>query len=261
VLEIIDAIRQEVGPDFHLQLKTNAEDHGNALYPWRKRGNRLADAIQVCEWAVEAGVDAVHVSSGSIFPHPRNPPGDFPVQEVIKWYDSLLSSGVNTRFNYRVFTNRILGKLFRWWWNYRRDLAYEDIKLGINLEHAAQVRKELPDNVKVLVTGGFQHRHVIAQAIGSGKVDGVSIARPLIANRDLPKLFRAGMDWAQASWMKEEWPLRNRHPCSYCNKCLMNDLQNPLGCYDNNRYPDHETMISEVMEVYQGLEEFKCQPA
>ena len=36
-------------------------------------GNTLDESVQVCKWLVEAGVDAIHVSTGSFFPHPRNP--------------------------------------------------------------------------------------------------------------------------------------------------------------------------------------------
>ncbi|MCH5373649.1 MAG: NADH:flavin oxidoreductase, partial [Planctomycetes bacterium] len=140
--EIIDAIRQRVGSDFHVQLKTNAEDFDNALYPWRKRGNRLSDAMEVCRIAIDAGADALHISSGAIFPHPRNPPGDFPLRDAVDWYDGMLSSGIHTRFNYRIFNSRILGPLFRFWWNYRRGIAFEDIKQGINLDYAARIRQE-----------------------------------------------------------------------------------------------------------------------
>ncbi|MCC6510917.1 MAG: NADH:flavin oxidoreductase [Pirellulaceae bacterium] len=258
VLEIIDAIKQKTHGELHVQLKTNAADFDNALYPWRKPGNTLNDALQVCGWAIDAGADAIHVSSGSIFPHPRNPPGDFPVADAINWYDIMLSSGVNTRFNYKIFTNRWLGPLFRLWWNYRRGVAYQDIKQGVNLEFAAAMRRELPKEIPVIVTGGFQHRGVINDALRAGKVDGVSIARPLIANRDLPKLFYQEMDWADASWMPaDKWPLRHRKPCSYCNKCLFNDLENPLGCYDQTRYPTYDVMIDEIMEVFKDLEQYQ----
>jgi 2,4-dienoyl-CoA reductase (NADPH2) len=257
VLEVIDAIKQRTGGSFHCQLKTNSADFDNALYPWRKRGNQIDDAIQICAWAIESGADAIHVSSGSIFPHPRNPPGDFPLKDAISWYDGMLSSGVRTRFNYRIFTHWLLGPLFRWWWNFRRGLAFEDIKLGINLDFAHRVRQALPESIKVLVTGGFQHRHVIAEALRAKKIDGVTMARTLVANPDLPKLFYKGMDWDNAGWMPDgEWPLRNRHPCSYCNKCLVNDLENPLGCYDQRRYPSYEAMIDEVMDVFRDLEQF-----
>ena len=45
----------------------------------------------------QAGVDAIHVSIGSFFPHPMNPAGvDLPVDELAKTYDSLISSGERT---------------------------------------------------------------------------------------------------------------------------------------------------------------------
>jgi 2,4-dienoyl-CoA reductase-like NADH-dependent reductase (Old Yellow Enzyme family) len=249
VLEIIDAIRQRVGGSFHLQLKTNAVDFDNALYPWRRKGNTLEDALQVCAWAEQAGVDALHISSGSIFPHPRNPPGDFPVAEALRWYGAMLDSGVRTRFNYWIFKSRLRAWLFRWWWNFRRAWAFEDIKLGINLAMAAKIKEEA--RVHVIVTGGFQHRQVIVDALRSGQVDAVSIARPLIANRDLPKLFFAGMDWSDANWVSDEqWPIQSRLPCTYCNKCLINDVVNPLGCYDLTRFRTYEEMIEQVMSVF-----------
>ncbi|MBV9611475.1 MAG: hypothetical protein JO091_03345, partial [Acidobacteriaceae bacterium] len=82
LLEIIQAIRRTVGTDFHLQAKLNAVDFADALYPWEKKGNTLAEGIQVAKWAEEAGIDAIHVSIGSIFPHPLLPPGGFPPDEL-----------------------------------------------------------------------------------------------------------------------------------------------------------------------------------
>jgi 2,4-dienoyl-CoA reductase (NADPH2) len=82
------------------------------------------------------------------------------------------------------------------------------------------------------------------------------MARTLVANPDLPKLFRKGMDWSDASWVPdEEWPINSRHPCTYCNKCLLNALENPLGCYEESRYQDfgeesYEKMIETVMSVF-----------
>ncbi len=86
VLEIIRAIRREVGRDFHLQMKINGVDHNDWLYPWQKAGNTLDETLNICRLLVDdgKGVDAIHVSSGSTFPHPRNPPGDLPVRELVK---------------------------------------------------------------------------------------------------------------------------------------------------------------------------------
>jgi 2,4-dienoyl-CoA reductase (NADPH2) len=55
LMEIIHAIRKEVGNDFHLQAKISAVDNNNALYPWEKKGNTLEESIQVCKW-VEAAI-------------------------------------------------------------------------------------------------------------------------------------------------------------------------------------------------------------
>lgn len=46
--------------------------------------------------------------------------------------------------------------------------------------------------------------------------------------------------------------------CTYCNKCLLNVLENPLGCYELSRYDgDRERMLREVMSVFEpsGFEE------
>ena len=45
------------------------------------------------------------------------------------------------------------------------------------------------------------------------------MARTLVANNDLPKVFASGKDQAE-------------EPCTYCNRCLVNVVENPLGCYD-----------------------------
>src|SRR5436190_22382525 len=69
-LEIVRAIRREVGPDFHLQMKINGVDHNNWLYPWKKKGNTLEDTLIICKMLLDdgKGVDSFHVSSGSTFP-------------------------------------------------------------------------------------------------------------------------------------------------------------------------------------------------
>ena len=77
VLDIVRAIRARVGRDFHLQMKISATEFNNALFILKHEGpgNTVEESAQVCKWLVEAGVDAIHVSTGSSFPHPRNPAG------------------------------------------------------------------------------------------------------------------------------------------------------------------------------------------
>jgi 2,4-dienoyl-CoA reductase (NADPH2) len=90
----------------------------------------------------------------------------------------------------------------------------------------------------VLCTGGFQTAAIIDNAIEKKDCDAVTIARPLIANNDLVKMFAAGVG-------------RPARPCTYCNKCLANAVENPLGCYELARYPTHEAMVEEIMTVFE----------
>src|SRR5262249_57671038 len=93
-------------------------------------------------------------------------------------------------------------------------------------------------------TGGLQRLWVMARCMREGACDGVAIARPLIANPDLPKILQT-----------QDGPDPGRE-CTYCNKCLINDLANPLGCYELSRYPGttfeekYEAMMRSVMSIF-----------
>lgn len=234
LLDIVRAIRREVGDDFHLQVKISAVDHNNAVIFWEKSGNKLADSIQVCKWVQEAGADAIVVSTGSMFPHPRNPAGGLPVDIADETYDTMLSSGLYTFRNYLLARYKLGRPVFRWLWNRTvRNVTVE----GISLADAREIKRAV--SIPVLCTGGFQTASVIRDAISSGACDAVTIARPLIANPDLPQQFAAGAD-------------RPPRPCTYCNKCLVNVIENPLGCYEPARYGgDTAAMMREIMSVYE----------
>jgi 2,4-dienoyl-CoA reductase-like NADH-dependent reductase (Old Yellow Enzyme family) len=233
LLEIIQAIRQEVGRDYHLQAKLNAVDFANALYPWEKKGNTLEEGIQVAQWAEEAGVDAIHVSIGSIFPHPLLPPGGFPPDELNWWYGTMISSGVLGYFNYTMFHFRFLRPIFTALWT--RMKKTHPIE-AVSAEYCREVKKKV--GVPIINTGGYQDAKIIRRVISEGYTDAVSIARPLIANRDLPQVFQSGRDLPE-------------RPCSFCNRCLVNAVANPLGCYDIRRFDgDQDTMVAKIMEVF-----------
>ncbi|MBV8809853.1 MAG: NADH:flavin oxidoreductase [Acidobacteriaceae bacterium] len=233
LLEIIRAIRKEVGADYHLQAKLNAVDFSNALYPWEKKGNTLAEGIQVAKWAEEAGVDAIHVSIGSIFPHPLLPPGGFPPDELNWWYGTMISSGVLGYFNYTMFHFRLLRPIFTFFWaRTKKDHPIE----AVSSQYCREVKKNV--SVPVINTGGYQDGSVIRRVISEGYTDAVSIARPLVANRDLPQILQSGKDLPDK-------------PCSFCNRCLVNAVANPLGCYDVRRFDgDHDRMVAKIMEVF-----------
>jgi 2,4-dienoyl-CoA reductase-like NADH-dependent reductase (Old Yellow Enzyme family) len=236
VIEIVKAIRAKVGTDFHLQMKISATEHNNALLflKLEKPGNVVSDSIQVCKWLVDAGVDSIHASTGSSFPHPLNPAGaDFPVDVLASTYEQLVSSGANTFRNFLLFRGSVTGEVFKQQW---LDAGVPPDRIeGLNLPDARAIKQAV--SVPVLCTGGFQTASVIRDAITRGDCDGVTIARPLVANNDLVNQFAAGRDRAE-------------RPCTYCNKCLVHVVEHPIGCYEESRYNSRDEMVAEIMSVF-----------
>lgn len=231
LLEVIEAIRDRVGREFHLQVKISATDHNNVL-PWEGKGNTLADSIEVSKWCEAVGADAIHVSTGSLFPHPLNPPGDLPIDLLATTYDAMISSGIHGFRNFLMFRYPPLRPIFRaLWFRMKKGRPVE----GVGLDEARAIRAAV--KIPVLSTGGYQRASVINAAIARGEIDGVAIARSLIANNDLVKQWEAGADLPE-------------RPCTYCNKCLVSAPKNPLGCYEQARFPSREAMIDEVMSIY-----------
>lgn len=235
VLEIVRAIRQTVGDDFHLQMKISATEHHDAVALFHRgpSGNSVADSVQVCKWLEGAGVDAIHVSTGGFFPHPRNPAGvDLPIEDLAQSYDTMISSGQRAFLNFIFFKSN--SRLVRRQWNEAAG-PKEQIE-GLTLADARAIKAAV--GVPVLCTGGFQTASVIEKALADHACDAVSMARPLIANRDLPQIFARGQDRAD-------------RPCTYCNKCLVNVVENPLGCYDETRFASRDEMIAQIMSVFE----------
>ena len=232
VREIVRAIRSEVGMDFHLQMKISGTDYNNDVLPWEGRGNNIDESVQVCRWLEEDGVDAIHVSAGSMFPHPRNPAGGLPMDALAQNYGTVLSSGVNTYRNHWIFRTWPFRNILHWRWTRASRGQVE----GNNLPDSAAIKRAV--SIPIICTGGFQTASVIRDAIAQGQCDAVSIARSLVANNDLVKLFASGHD-------------RPPRPCTYCNKCMFNMVNNPLGCYEEARFDSREEMIREIMSVFE----------
>jgi 2,4-dienoyl-CoA reductase-like NADH-dependent reductase (Old Yellow Enzyme family) len=232
LLEIVRAIRQKVGNDFHLQAKISATENCNAMVPDEPHGNTIADSVPVAQWLEQAGVDAIHVSTGGYFPHPRNPAGDLPIDDFVKVYDSMISSGTLTYRNYNLIRAEPTASVFHDEWVKNRG----DVIEGLNLPDARAIKQAV--KIPVICTGGFQTASAIRAAIERGDCDAVSIARSLVANNDLVKQFAAGAD-------------RPAIPCTYCNKCLVNAVKNPLGCYEESRFVSRNDMIAQIYSVFQ----------
>jgi 2,4-dienoyl-CoA reductase (NADPH2) len=241
VLDIVRAIRERCGKDFHLQVKFNAVDHNNVI-PWKKKGNTLEESVQIAKWLEEAGADALHTSVGSLFPHPLNPPGGFDFDTITSTYDAMLSSGTHTLRNYFLFRYPLLRPIFHWIWFRMKPAIVE----GISIENCRAIKQAV--KIPVICTGGFQTASFISKCVRNGSCDGVSIARSLIANNDLVKQWQQGHD-------------KPENFCTYCNKCLLNDIKNPLGCYELSRFGgDYDKMIETVYSIYETRPELQIPP-
>jgi 2,4-dienoyl-CoA reductase-like NADH-dependent reductase (Old Yellow Enzyme family) len=140
--------------------------------------------------------------------------------------------------NYLLFRGKLTSRIFQSRWARSRGDQIE----GINLADARANKQAVA--IPVLCTGGFQTASIIRQAITDRSCDAVTIARPLIANNDLVRIFESGRD-------------RPDVPCTYCNKCLLNVVENPLGCYDETRFASRDEMIRRIMSVFDPPPSFR----
>jgi len=245
-----------VGWDFHVQAKINILDLNRAYFPMEwKQGNTIAEALQIFSWAEAEGLNGLHVSAGSTFPHPLVPPGGFPLDEANRWYGAMSLSGTHAYLNYTLFHFPSLRWIFRLIWNRtKKQFPIE----GVTASLAKLVRDEavaraearntlVPEDLKrdgavahipVLNTGGYQDGALIRKVITERNCDAVAIARPLIANNDLVNTYFA---------RGQDLPSK---PCTFCNRCLLNALASPLACYDQSRFASHEEMIQMAMSVF-----------
>jgi 2,4-dienoyl-CoA reductase-like NADH-dependent reductase (Old Yellow Enzyme family) len=230
LLDTVRAVREQVGADFHVQVKISVREDANAFLFWLRKGNTTEESAHVCRWLEEAGADAIHVSAGSTFPHPLNPAGDLPLREVRDNYDGMISSGSTAFRNYVLYRLPLINKLMQRRWSRPVDRVE-----GMNLPEARAVKRTV--SIPVLCTGGFQTASVVRRALADGDCDAVTIARPLVANPNLLALWQGGHD-------------RPPKPCTFSNKCLFHLLESPLGCYDQSRYANREEMLREIYSVF-----------
>lgn len=251
LLEVIEAIQKSVGRDFPLIVKlTSRDDHNAVGFLPRTSGNGLEDAIQVARWVEAAGVHALHVSVGNSFPHPLNPAGPLPAEAAHRTYHMLVNSGTKTFLNFLAYRFRWTGKIAEWVWSRKQPFRRPDGSAdpekveGLLAADARAIRQAV--KIPVLMTGGFQTAHGIGGALRQGACDAVTIARGLLANPQLPHDLERGLDGP------------SRRPCTYCNRCLVQVVENPFGCYEPARFPGpngQERMIAEIFEIFRDYVE------
>jgi len=272
--EVIEGIRaQETTRHIPLIAKLSVREGDDAVFPWRSAGNSLEESTRVAKWCIEAGANAIHVTAGTIFPHPWNPTGYLPVDFVPRTYKTLIDSGTKTSMRYLMFRYRLLRAIARIGWErtIRKELYSSGLDFfrgrqrprkgpgsaarnleGINRTAAREIRTNITDkSIPVLCTGAFQSLSGIRDAIESGDCDAVTMVRPLLANPDLPKHILAAEAAGEANYEADE-------PCSLCNRCLLAAPEFPVGCLDDRRYEQrhqdpfkrYDAMIKDLFALY-----------
>jgi 2,4-dienoyl-CoA reductase-like NADH-dependent reductase (Old Yellow Enzyme family) len=242
---IVTAVRARVGPRVPLGIRMSWSDFNAtpllfqlARFPWPMSSQQWHgnDEKQMLDYATRLhalGVDFLHIVSGYGFPNPRDVPGPFPTEELRLFFNATrhLTAKAWIRAALMNFTPGFLMNIS---WKYRPMLNLEAaIRFKEAVNRAALAAGRTP--IHVIVNGGFQERQQVQGALDSG-ADMVSMARALIANPDLPNLFRGGANL----------PAR---PCTHCNRCVGRTGTSPLGCYEPLRYDSsYDRMFEEIME-------------
>jgi 2,4-dienoyl-CoA reductase (NADPH2) len=242
MLEVLAEVRAAVGRDFFVSMKlSGSDDHNAYTAPFNRTiGNTIDDTIQVSRWLADAGLDAIHVSEGDSFPHPRIPAGLLPTDDARRAYAAMFYEGTRAPFTFLMLQFGLLRRLLEWNWGRRmpykhgRALVPEKIE-GMNQDDAAKIKKAT--GLPVFCVGGWQTAGRIREALNGGHCDVATIARGLLANPELVHRFAEGQNAPEK-------------PCTYCNKCAVNALLNPLACWEESRFENREQMFEEAYRVY-----------
>jgi 2,4-dienoyl-CoA reductase-like NADH-dependent reductase (Old Yellow Enzyme family) len=227
--EVVEAIREAVGPDFLFGVRLSARDYNRSPWPaWLRfgpglrpsvlsAGNGLSEMLEVGRWLEMLGVDYLHISSGFGFINPRENPGRFPAAEARMFCHSTSHLSVKSRLR-ALLLDVIPDALLNVGWS-KPDRAVDFTNIPMNLDDAREFKRTV--TIPVIVNGGFQLRSQVQQALNT--CDFVSMARPLLANPDLPRLFQKGIE-------------KPRELCTFCNRCAVRTTLFPLGCYEPERF-------------------------
>jgi 2,4-dienoyl-CoA reductase-like NADH-dependent reductase (Old Yellow Enzyme family) len=233
--EVVEAIRTEVGDGFLFGIRLSSRDNNRRPWPEILRfgpglrpsaltvGNNLDDMLKVGEWLERLGVNYLHISSGFGFINPSENPGRFPTHEVKMFADSTrpLSFKAKVRSTVLHLAPEIISDfLLNFGWKTPDDNGFNMLT---NLDDARAFKRRL--RIPIIVNGGFQRREHFEKALGPEYgCDMVSMARPLLANPNLPRLLEAGI------------ALKLERECTFCNRCAVLTTLLPLGCYDRTRF-------------------------
>lgn len=235
--EIVKATRREIGNDFPFGIRLSAADHNyqplNLRLPihfplkhWYF-GNTINENLYYAKKLKALGIDYLHIDKGFGFPNPKGNPGTFPVAEMRMFYNSIRHLTFKTKMRSFVFNaipDFILSPLANIGWKYVP---------GISADDAKRFKDEV--GLPVISNGGYEERDHIEKTLMAGKADLIAMARPLLANVNLVRLYKQGIN-------------KPEKPCTHCNRCPVRTANFPLGCYDITRFSSQSEMEDQIMQ-------------
>ncbi|MFO0756649.1 MAG: NADH:flavin oxidoreductase [Byssovorax sp.] len=242
---IVVRVREAVGDEYPVGVRLSAIDY-NILpvnirfpaFPTRRYviGNGLAETIPWAQELEALGVDFLHVTRGYGFINPKENPGDYPLDQIRVFANAVRHLSGKAWLRAAVL-NTIPGFLLKLFLGIGWRASH-----GENAQFSHEFKKVL--KIPVLVNGGFQDKALIEETLSSGKADIVTMARPLIANPDLLKLFQEGKD-------------KPEKPCTFCNRCVILTGVQPVGCYEPLRFTSQEEMEKQILALSANPAPFK----
>jgi 2,4-dienoyl-CoA reductase (NADPH2) len=234
--DIVIAVRKKIGADFLFGIRLSAKDFNYLpfnfrwplVFPLRDYwiGNDLAVTLQYGKELEKLGVDYLHIDSGFGFPNPKGNPGAYPVDGFKLFANATrhLSFKANVRAAIFNFLPLFMARaIFGLGWKFQP---------AANAEFARQFKQAV--KIPIIGNGGFQQRDLMDNALRGQMCDLIAIARPLLANPDLLKIFQQGRNAPE-------------NPCTFCSRCCTRTAVQPLGCYEPSRFASMEEMEEQIL--------------
>lgn len=247
--EIVEAVREEVGPEYLFGVRLSAKDF-NYLPLWTFRlppvwplgdwlmGNTTEATIPYARELKKLGVDFLHIDSGFGFINPKgSPTAGYPIDGIRIFANATRHLSAKAWIR-AAAVNVLPGWLLGIGWTYE-----EAANAGFAGEFRAALTAPGERPYPIIANGGFQKLDRIERALGGVQAKGeqkaqppqcdlVAIARPLLANPDLIHQFRKGLN-------------EPANPCTFCSLCCTRTAVLPLGCYDIRRFHDTPEMTAQ----------------
>jgi len=196
--EIYAQCRKQVGDDFPILIKINANDN-------IKKGLKLKESVVMAERLSNMGFDGIEVSCGIMEDGFTTFRGDVPMEAVLEEWPVYKNKSFLFHFVMKHFGEKLIKPL--------------PFTQAFNRENAKKIKDKV--NTPVFVVGGMTEPKIMKEIVENEDADYISLCRALINNPKFSeKILEGSLEPSK---------------CLHCNLCLAYLLRNPLRCYHGKR--------------------------